>query len=334
MYSWRFLAVVAISCGCGVVACGSVSDASLNDSRAGSGGVGGTDADPAGGSGGIGGTSGVAGTAGTNQEPWEAFLDSVMDDYCSAMTPCCAAAGVATNPMCGTQRGAAKERFANLIARGSVQFDPSGTEACLAALQMSYTDCAPNTFSTIDERFCPEVFVPQVPVGAPCDDSFECQTLPGDDLAKCLGSQCFSGKASAALGDPCNYTCLPVAPGMTQCIGTIHRTGAGQCAYADGLACGVDGVCVGLLAEGERECGNFGCEENLQCVGGTCIPKLPTGSTCSFDRECIEGDWCSSGTCAERKQVGEACTDGTSMCYCSLGICREPEYALWGLLCN
>jgi hypothetical protein len=100
---------------------------------------------------------------------------------------------------------------------------------------------------------------------------------------------------------------------------------------AQGLACGVDGVChspceLPSIATLGQACGvDQGifvtpCDDGLACAEGTCVEGLGEGEPCGSEAPCVSGLWCASGDnqCQLRLPPGAACTSHES---CEFSVC-------------
>jgi hypothetical protein len=169
------------------------------------------------------------------------------------------------------------------VEAGTMTFDPSAIDPCLAALQPFLDECfvgAADKLAMIETRqLCRTVFVGSTPLGDPCERHAQCAPASsGEDITYCDGDsgQCALTDVLAA-GESCTL-------------------GGGPTVFcAAGLYCDADttgqppfaGHCAAATPLGEP------------CASGTQPPSF----------ECGTGYLCSpaSGACEQAKDPGEPC---------------------------
>lgn len=140
--------------------------------------------------------------------------------------------------------------------------------------------------------------------------------------------------------------------GERQAGETCRIVGRRISSCAQGLACGVDGVCYlpcDLPSRGKAgdACGAFlgefetRCDEGLACADGTCVIAAGAESACGEGVLCETGYWCSAGTCVPQRTAGESCpieprcdadtcevVEGCEFGACDDGVCAHPQFRM------
>lgn len=226
-----------------------------------------------------GGTTAVAcGGGGNNQ--YAEFVAA----YCDVFTPCCAAAGFATDGKLCRSEGAAFP---------PPGFQKSAGDACVNDLRAAAAtaDFCKTGDSTITS----------------------CQSLFGHNADKAPGDACTTDSDCAPSTDGsvvCTYATngsicqvrIAGAQNDTPCVGTTggdvpFEPPTSSTTPARGYLC-------------DRG-------DGLRCDGTACVPLKPVGAACTIDvQECATTAFCEYATltCVARKNAGEACGDSSYEC--------------------
>jgi hypothetical protein len=203
-------------------------------------------------------------------------------------------------------------RLNDMLAAGSVIYDPVATAAC--AQRLAADPCSLGsilfTVPTLPEALAMcDALVGQRAAGVACEDSVEC--APG---------------LTCNLDVTCPGTCAVPAttedlPQGAACVPEVCLTPEAHCsACAVGLEC-VNQICVPTPHIGDACTGILGCGEALWCdqTAGHCAARAKLGEACSDFRQiapnCEDGEWCDdppaspqvSGTCKAPANQGESC---------------------------
>jgi hypothetical protein len=243
----------------------------------------------------------------------QAFLD----DFCTAVVPCCTTNGLTADVAVCKQS----------IAKLPQTRDPDVRAACLDQLRQLATTraCLPD-FAELDGP-CARVFDepsgPRAP-GETCTTARDCMGSPGTI------THCFGTCVSDALGAAGDYPCLGnVYPDGT--INDIPWKAGSNIAESHGFLCESraslycdfsDSFCKPLLP------GGGACATNLDCASRACggqsagvCDALPgIGDACVLD--CAGDTYCANGVCAPKLAAGATCTDSNQ---CS-GDCKGADF--------
>jgi len=221
--------------------------------------------------------------------------DQVAPQICGLRQPCCTAAGIGFDET--TCEANFKAQCALDVAAsksGDETFDPSGIDACLAALPPIFAKCTltlPDILTVpITLRAC-NVFIGKKGEGAACDRNSECaQSADPNTYVSCSDQ---------------TKTCKKL---------TIAKQGDG-CDPANGTPCD-----VGLY-----------CDAPALMTAGTCKTATPAGQACQrpalTNPECGLGSYCdqTTATCTSGKTAGESCTLANE---CASAACTSGKCAV------
>ncbi|MBI5531883.1 MAG: hypothetical protein HY898_04155 [Deltaproteobacteria bacterium] len=244
--------------------------------------------------------SGV-GCSDSNSEPSPggAFLS----EMCSLLAPCCAEAGVQSNP------GMCAQAYSAML--GSAVYNAQAGEECLTALRTATSNGTVCNMSAMSNPACDRAFSKgggggtRKP-GETCSEDSDCAAQSAGDV------QCLHGYDSTTNSN--TETCTNVLEGKagdTPCVGTrdgsitMYSTGSGT-APAVGYLC-------------DKAAG-------ITCDYAThaCKPLGNIGDACNYsDSDCVDAAWCNTKDkkCAARVGAGSPCTTSKSECdvttYCN-----------------
>lgn len=241
------------------------------------------------------------------------------------------------------------------VSGGSVQFNPSQVDRCLAAVTASALSCptsAPLMFA-----------LAQNSIGEPCANVFSLSSGPGAACQGFFASECappVSGYAGCSqeggggmcqqttfvgLGQPC---ATDIHPADSVCDPSLNLfcdqttrvcappAGAGEpctdlpCDAAAGLLCVTSGT--GSLCQPPPQTGGScvgypdgACPSGTYC-DNVCLPLGTDGAFCGGSGACAPTYYCVGGECAPRLPDGAACTTSdacpvTSYCAKATGLC-------------
>ncbi len=302
-------------------ACGGSTDDGLNGGggSAGSGAQAGSSSGGSSGNGGVGaaaGSAGVAGigggaaggagaggTGGGTSYTLDNVCSKVAPQICSAAESCCNTAGFGYDAN-GCQAASIFQCGKDVaeVKAGTMTFDPSKIDACLAEYQKLLAKCVlsiADFFSLLEGLApCNSIFQGNLPEGAACQRDAQC-ALPGT---------------------PNTY--VGCDEGTKTCVHWTRLAEGAQCQLGDGVT---DYCETGLY-----------CDVNL--VGsppfnGTCKQATALGAKCDgtnpYNLECGLGYYCNASTslCTVAKVGGASCTTGIE-CQtfdCEAGKCTAQE---------
>ncbi len=294
--------------------CGGSSDAGLH----GAGGSGGTAAgagtDGGAGQGSEGGGSGSGGAATTSSYTLADVCEKTAPIGCDLDKPCCEASGYGFDKEGCVKRAIAEcKHYVAEVQAGTMQFDPTPIDACIAAFEPLMQKCVPSAddlFPVFDAlEPCTQIWKGSLKEGAPCDWDAECAQSDDpnvyvscdDDLKICRHFRKLGPNEACELSVTAPGAC---APGL----------------FCDAFLAGAPpykGVCKPATAPGQQcntfkpydlECGlGFYCNDST----GVCTSAKPGGATCIETIEC-QTLTCDLGQCAPQEPlVNQAiCTGG------------------------
>ena len=182
-------------------------------------------------------------------------------------------------------------------------------DACTAGDECLMGSCVPGSPVACDQAPACRASAGCNPATGACEYPAGSDGQPcADDGDACSVDTCVAGTcAHAAVPDDCGgRQCGPSPSGCHAC---------GAC--AEGLGCGVDGLCT-------DQCAGVACDPCQACQGGACVP-LPDGAACAGDGNPCTTDACLGGACLHAAlsdgatcDDGDACTHGDA---CVSGAC-------------
>jgi len=272
--------------------------------------------------------------------------EAFVNDYCDLLMPCCAEAGLSSDP------SSCRMMLSALTA--GAEFDQSKADACLSAMRAasSHPDfCSMDDDVLDDGRACDGTFSESgdgsVPPGGQCDFDSDCASSDQGD-AEC----------HHYYQDDVSYeVCMIVADGQagsTPCIGTrtedwLMYTTSGKppelgyvCDKADGLYCDDTETCAALRKVGESCTSDDDCEMTAFCdsSANACAPRHAVGQPCTstWSDECVTDAYCdeTTSTCQAKREAGDACTS-YEQCKtddCTNEVCRPNTDIGLSLICG
>jgi hypothetical protein len=221
-----------------------------------------------------------------------------VQDYCSLVQPCCAAAGLSTaGTQCQALAGA---------AGATESYNAANGQACITGMQ---AESGSATFCTTlgnDIPACNTAFTAtsgSKPGGAACTEDSDCAQAPGG------GATCFDDFAFDDGGTTQTETCIQTMVGQAgdgPCVGTVEAS-ATQYTWS---------------GSGAPPASGYTCDtaSGLTCDGNTqkCVALAPVGQACQSDSDCVAGAYCGFGSsgsqCATRLADGASCVDSPTGC--------------------
>jgi hypothetical protein len=241
------------------------------------------------------GGSGYGGSGyGGSGNPGSGFLY----DLCKLLAPCCADAGLKSDPnLCA-------QMYASAVA--GMQYDAQAGAACEAAIKTASnngTVCAVATLEATSA--CDGVYKGTGGTRQPgetCDKDSDCAQQPTGT------PECLNGYDSTTQS---NFeSCTNVFDGKagdTPCVG--YKTEKYTVYTVSGKPPTVGYVCDKAQA--------LTCDTTTKA----CKALAKVGEACSWSDDCVDGAWCSTQLCQAKVGVGQPCTTSESQCdattYCS-----------------
>ena len=212
------------------------------------------------------------------------------------------------------------------VTAGRVNFDPSKSSACLAAV--SAAPCSGGFAGVVLEAFpaCAGLVTGTIAVGGSCYVDDDCTSVACERSGNSCPGTC---KAVAKVGDSCASGSCPKNSycGQNICVGLSTAGGAcgdGHHFCADGFNC-PSNVCVARPTSGACDDSSVYCAFGYACSSGTCKQLVAVGGDCSSDAKlCSIGDYCKTGRCAPDLTIGTACDP--SLDKCAFGFCSSSSH--------
>jgi len=258
---------------------------------------------------------------------------------CASFTPCCDAAGAASD--LGACAEKAREQLTDgleLAREVGLQFDPTAAGACIAALRRDAAagTCRVGLPSDGGRDVCARIFRGDRPPGARCERSFECDPGRGGAICHRVTTD-GEGRCLRFVAAREGAACLPYTADQAALI-AAGRHELAHCDPSADLRCDPASLrCVRLPDAGGR-CDPGGaptCASTARCDARTarCVgrpPPSPAGGPCGDEegRDCARGAACDveRRRCVETKGPGAACTidaecEGGARLRCKRGVC-------------
>jgi hypothetical protein len=232
-------------------------------------------------------------------------MGKFIEQYCSYLMPCCADAGVGTDPT------KCKQTLGWFL--GSATYVPQKGEECLAEIRAASSNGTVCPGSAMDDsKACEEAFISNEPGGTAkpgeaCKDTEDCASA-AEGTVSCLWGQ--DPETKAELRSCTNI--LPGKAGDSPCVGTRDGNVTSYTMW-DSKA-----PTKGYLCDKQTD--------GLQCDYATqaCKALGKPGDPCTYsDRDCVDAAWCDFATqlCEARVPAGSACEKSSSQCdaasYCN-----------------
>jgi hypothetical protein len=302
----RFGVILRAAAALAAGACGGSADTGLSGpGTGGSAGAGGADGGAAGTP--AGGGGGAAGSPSTGGGGGGYTLDDVCEKTapigCGLDQPCCMASGFGYDQAgCVARAIAGCKKDVAEVQAGTMQFDATTIDACIAALKPFLQECVikgDQVFPLFDAlEACTKIWTGTLPEGASCDRDAQC----------------------APSGDPSVYVSCDDKSKTCRHLRKLEVSDT--CELSDNApgACG-----PGLFCDA-----SFG---GPPPYTGICKSATPVGQVCNqfkpYDLECGFGFYCnqSTGVCTTAKVGGTSCLE-TVECQtltCTLGQCTAQE---------
>jgi hypothetical protein len=224
----------------------------------------------------------------------DAALSGFIADYCDALMPCCAEAGLPTD---GAR---CRALLGDTFGADDFEFDEAAADECSSWLE-TLSGAAVCDGGAEFPAACGEIFTPKgdAAPGERCGSPGDCALSPEGGV-RCVGwgdapricQVVVEGVEGSA---PCGWTVLEGG-------GSVSSANLGEprvysCDVADGLRCD-DTACVRLVPAGGSCVLSEECELGTYCASASCTPKVPTGGACTRFDECA-GGVCQDQVCAE-----------------------------------
>lgn len=253
-------------------------------------------------------------------------------------------------------------QMSDLVAAGTIDFDPDKAQACLDLVADYKESCSPWDETAL-QNCLEEALVPTLAAGESCTTNEECIDGFCEVSNETCEQTCVSNRPTAGEGEDCSelycdegLTCVYdfTTGGVNTCQVVVPVDAGEACNYNTnpckvGHYCNDDDVCqkIEFLEQG-KACGDDDfCQAGLTCITtfneeteqleGTCQPVRARGEACTGYNQCSLGLICNAtddepGECVALQGVGEACdftSDPVVMCQehleCVDNVCRPYE---------
>ncbi len=278
-----------------------------------------------------GGTTSAGGTGATSD------VNGFADQYCAALEPCCADAGLSTT-------GTSCHALITLLA-GATQYDAAKGAACIQTIQQasgqpgfcttfggaSASAACNGVFSGLEGGASASTGSTQP--GQACTFSTDCAPAPGGG-AECIStggatSICVQTTDGKAGDSPCVATVSGSTTSFTFSTGTVPSP-AYVCNVADGVSCSqTTNACAPLAQVGQSCSSDLDCAQTAYCSFGAatsgpqCAPRLADGASCAASLSgCMATSACdvTTMTCKPLSPDGSPCADAST---CQSSVCEN-----------
>jgi len=283
-----------------LAACSSSSDDDSGGTAA-AGAAGASGAAGAAGAAGSAGTAGTGGAGGTGGYALDTVCAQVMPKVCAMRKDCCTKQGAFDQAGCEAYELAQCGKDVAEVKAGTMAFDPTNIDACLAKLGPAVQKCefALTDYEALtkDLALC-NIFTGKKKTGEACERDNQCADGPAGTATGCdEKTKVCTTTTFGKLGDACSFK-----------EGATVFCGAGLYCDADLAAQKTDGTCKTATA-----------------LGGAC------DKTKVLDLSCALGNYCdkTTGTCVVGKTAGATCAtaiDCASVsCDATKKTCNPPD---------